>query len=196
MPSIAVLLSGGGRTLLNLLDQIDRGRLAARVAVVIASTECVGAERARARGLTVRVMPGVIAADELARVLSECGVEWIVLAGYLKMLRIPPGYEHRVLNIHPSLLPKFGGKGMHGHHVHEAVLAAGEQESGCTVHFCDAKFDTGPIVLQRRCPVLPGDTAETLAGRVFEQECFAYPEALRQVLSGTVTFNSASKGMR
>lgn len=195
-PSIAVLISGGGRSLLNLLDRIEQGLLPARIALVIASSECPGAARARARGLTVRVMPGVIPADVLAATLREHVIDWVILAGYLKMLRIPAGYEHRVLNIHPALLPKFGGKGMFGHHVHEAVIRAGETESGCTVHFCDAKFDTGPVVLQRRCPVLAGDTPEALAARVFEQECLAYPEALNLVLSGNVTFESASKGVR
>lgn len=195
-PSIAVLISGGGRSLLNLLDRIEQGSLSARLGLVIASGECVGAARARARGLAVRVMPGVIPADQLADTLRAHAIDWVVLAGYLKMLRIPPGYEHRVLNIHPALLPKYGGKGMFGHHVHEAVIRAGERESGCTVHFCDARFDTGPIVLQRRCPVWPNDTPETLAARVFEQECLAYPEALNLVLSGNVTFESASKGER
>jgi len=192
-PSIAVLISGGGRTLLNLLDRIEQGSLRARIPLVIASVECPGARRARDRGLHVEVLPGVIPADQLAQTLREHKIDWVVLAGYLKMLRIPAGYEHRVLNIHPALLPKYGGKGMFGHHVHEAVIRAGEKESGCTVHFCDAKFDTGPIVLQRRCPVLPNDTPETLAARVFEQECLAYPEALQLVLSGNVTFDSASK---
>lgn len=196
LPSIAVLISGGGRSLLNLLDRIEQGTLPARLALVIASSECPGATRARARGLTVRVMPGIIPPDALAATLREHAIDWVVLAGYLKMLRIPPGYEHRVLNIHPALLPKFGGKGMFGHHVHEAVIRASEKESGCTVHFCDTKFDTGPIVLQRRCPVLPTDTPESLAARVFEQECLAYPEALNLVLSGNVTFESASKGGR
>lgn len=195
-PSIAVLISGGGRSLLNLLDHIEQGSLGARIALVIASAECPGAARARARGLHVRVLPGVIPADQLAATLHEHAIEWIILAGYLKMLHIPPAYEHRVVNIHPALLPKFGGKGMFGHHVHEAVLHAGEKESGCTVHFCDSKFDSGPTILQRRCPVIPGDTPDTLAARVFQQECLAYPEALQLVLSGNVTFESASKGAR
>ena len=82
------------------------------------------------------------------------------------------------MNIHPGLLPKFGGQGMWGHHVHEAVLAAGESESGCTVHFVNNEYDTGPIILQRSCPVLSDDTADTLADRVFEQECIAFPEAI------------------
>ncbi|MGD9688217.1 MAG: phosphoribosylglycinamide formyltransferase [Phycisphaerales bacterium] len=185
---LAILLSGSGRTLDNLLSAIARGELPARVAVVIASRECLGAEKARAAGLPTLIVPGRIPAAELGRLLAEHGVTpdrgWVVLAGYLKLVSIPPGFDGRVVNIHPALLPRFGGPGMHGHHVHEAVLAAGERESGCTVHLCDARFDTGPIVLQRHCPVNPGDTPEALAARVFEQECLAYPEALRRLISG------------
>ena len=92
---------------------------------------------------------------------------------------IPEDFTGRVLNIHPSLLPKYGGKGMHGRHVHAAVIAAGDSESGCTVHVADNTYDTGPVILQRRCPVLADDTPETLGERVFEQECLAYPEAIR-----------------
>jgi phosphoribosylglycinamide formyltransferase-1 len=107
------------------------------------------------------------------------------MAGFLSLWTIPPDLAGRVLNIHPALLPKFGGKGMHGHHVHEAVLAAHETESGCTVHYADNTYDTGPIILQRKVPVLPADTPDSLAARVFEQECLAYPEAIRQVLIHT-----------
>lgn len=180
-PAVAVMLSGGGRTLANLLEQIGTGRLPARVAVVIASRECRGAEIARAHGLPTVVEPGTIPVDRLGELLSKHGAGWIVLAGYLKMVRIPPGFDGRVVNIHPALLPKFGGPGMHGEHVHAAVIAAGERESGCTVHLCDAAYDTGPIVLQERVPVLAGDTPQSLAARVFEAECRAYPEALRRL---------------
>ncbi|MBL8759569.1 MAG: phosphoribosylglycinamide formyltransferase [Phycisphaerae bacterium] len=190
---LAVLLSGSGRTLDNLRAAIDRGDLPARVALVIASRECLGAEKARAAGIPTFVVPGAIPAHELGRLVRAHGVSpepspstpagWIVLAGYLKLVNIPPGFDGRVVNIHPALLPKFGGPGMHGRHVHQAVLAAGERESGCTVHLCDARFDTGPIVLQRRCPVLPSDTPDTLAARVFEQECIAFPEALVRLIA-------------
>jgi folate-dependent phosphoribosylglycinamide formyltransferase PurN len=106
------------------------------------------------------------------------------MAGFLSLWTIPPDFHNRVMNIHPALLPKYGGKGMHGHHVHEAVLAAGETESGCTVHFADNSYDTGPIILQRKVPVLPNDTPDTLAARVFEQERIAYPEAVRRFIAG------------
>jgi phosphoribosylglycinamide formyltransferase-1 len=105
----------------------------------------------------------------------------VCLAGWLHLLPIPDDFRQRVLNIHPSLLPSFGGKGMYGHHVHEAVLRSGVTESGCTIHFADDTYDTGPIVLQKRVPVLVGDTPETLAARVFAAECEAYPEAIAQV---------------
>ncbi len=180
---LGVLLSGGGRTLLNLQREAIAGRLDASIVLVIASTECAGAARAREAGLNVRVIPGRIPGATLGALLREHRVDLVCLAGYLKLLEIPPGYEGRVLNIHPALLPKFGGPGMYGRHVHEAVLAAREKESGCTVHFCDARYDTGAVVLRRRCPVLPGDTPETLAARVFEEECRAYPEAIRRVLA-------------
>lgn len=175
------MLSGSGRTLLNLQRSIDEGRLPARIVLVIASKECLGAERARGLGLRTIVEPGVIPAERLGGLLREAGAEWVALAGYLKLVKIPAGFERRMVNIHPALLPKFGGPGMHGRHVHEAVIAAGETESGCTVHYCDAHFDSGDIILQKRCPVLPGDTAETLAARVFELECEAYPEAIREI---------------
>ena len=98
----------------------------------------------------------------------------------------PQKWAGRVLNIHPALLPQFGGKGFYGHKVHEAVLASGARESGCTVHFADHQYDTGAIILQRKVPVLAGDTADALAERVFQAECEAYPEAIRKVAAGAV----------
>jgi phosphoribosylglycinamide formyltransferase-1 len=130
-------------------------------------------------------MPGAIPAAALAAVLDEHRIDWVVLAGYLKLVDIPASYRGRVVNIHPALLPDFGGAGMHGHRVHEAVLAAGRAESGCTVHLCDEVYDRGRVILQKRCPVLPDDTPETLAARVFELEKAAYPEALAGLIEGT-----------
>lgn len=179
---LAVMISGGGRSLLNLLDAIEAGSLNATIALVIASRPCAGVERAAERGLDVRVMRGRIGRATLEQVLVERRIDWVVLAGYLSYLEIPERYRGRVVNIHPSLLPGFGGAGMYGHHVHEAVIRSGVRESGCTVHLVDEKYDEGPIVLQLRCPVLPTDTPETLAARVFELECRAYPEALRTLI--------------
>lgn len=180
---LAGMISGGGRTLLNILDHIDRGSLRATVPIVIASTDCAGVERLRTRGVHVEIHRGVLPADRLAAILRPHAIDYIILAGYLKYINVPAGFERRIINIHPALLPKFGGPGMYGHRVHEAVLAAREQTSGCTVHFVDAEFDHGPIILQRSCPVYESDTPETLAVRVFEQECIAFPEALKQLIS-------------
>jgi folate-dependent phosphoribosylglycinamide formyltransferase PurN len=110
----------------------------------------------------------------------------VCLAGWLHLLPIPPDFHQRVLNIHPALLPAFGGKGMYGHHVHEAVLSYGAKVSGCTVHFADNTYDTGPILVQRCVPVLDGDTPDALAARVFAAECEAYPEAIRLMAEGRV----------
>lgn len=175
------MISGGGRTLLNLLDHAERGDLPIDIGIVIASADCPGVERARARALDVIVEPGVIPPKRLEDLVS--GSDWVLLCGYLKLVQIPDSLAGRVVNIHPALLPKFGGPGMYGDRVHAAVLAAGETESGCTIHLCDHEFDRGQIVLQRRCPVEAGDTVASLASRVFELEKQAYPDALRMLIS-------------
>lgn len=182
---LAVLISGGGRSLLNIHDRITSGSLRACIPLVIASRPCPGALRAGDRGLRVRVVPGRIPRAALEQVLVEHRIEWVVLAGYLSYLEIPDRYRGRVVNIHPSLLPAFGGPGMYGHHVHEAVLNARATESGCTVHLVNDTFDDGPVVLQKRCAVLSSDTPDSLGARVFELECEAYPEALRQLIGGS-----------
>jgi phosphoribosylglycinamide formyltransferase-1 len=180
---LAVMLSGSGRTLANLLERIARGELEAEVALVIASRDCPGAERAQDAGIPTVVIPGVIPETTFEGLLREHRIDWVVLAGYLKLLPIPDAYRGRIVNIHPALLPDFGGPGMFGDRVHEAVLNAGCTESGCTVHLCDEEFDRGDIVLQRRVPVIAGDTVRTLADRVFAEECEAYPEALRKLFA-------------
>lgn len=184
-PRLAVALSGGGTTLLNLHDRINAGTLDAEITCVIASNDhCKGIERAQARGLPVSVLPRKTYPDKHAfsdAVFASCrdaNADLLVLAGFLSLLVIPHDFANRVLNIHPSLLPKFGGKGMHGHHVHQAVIDANEATSGCTVHLADNTYDTGPPLLQKTCPVLPDDTADTLADRVFALECDAYPQAI------------------
>lgn len=181
---LGVLLSGSGRTLQNVLAEIDAGRLHAEVAVVIASRPCKGVERARAAGLDAHVVPYKDSRDAggysaaIAARLDAAHVDLVCLAGFLSFWEVPPHYAGRVMNIHPALLPSFGGAGMWGHHVHEAVLEAGCKVSGCTVHFCTNEYDSGPIVIQRTCPVEDDDTPDTLAARVFEQECIAYPQAI------------------
>ncbi len=189
-PRLAVLVSGGGRSLENLAGVIERGELEAEIALVLSDREGIGAlERAERLGLStllVRHRDFAGPAEFSARVfeeLDERRVALAVLAGFLRLLRIPPRWSGRVLNIHPALLPRFGGRGFYGERVHRAVLESGERESGCTVHLVDDVYDHGPIVLQRRVPVLPGDTPETLAARVFEEEKRALPEAIARVLA-------------
>ncbi len=183
LPRLAIMLSGSGRTLVNLCEVIARGELPAEIGLVIPSKECPGAERARERGLATWVLPGVIPASRLAGVLRDHRIGWVVLAGYLRRVEIPDAYRGRIVNIHPALLPDFGGPGMYGDRVHRAVLDAGAKHSGCTVHLCDEEFDRGPILLQRTCPVLAADDVHTLAARVFEEEKRAYPEALGRLLA-------------
>jgi len=191
MLRLGVLISGSGRTLQNFIELIDRGELDARIAVVVSSLAKVkGVARARAAGLPVEIVrvkdhPDVAEFSRLiAEALERYDVDLACQAGWTAYWRIPDRWMGRVMNIHPALLPKYGGKGFYGHHVHEAVLAAGEKESGCTVHFANNEYDAGPIILQRKVPVLPGDTADSLADRVFEQELLAYPEAIRLFAAG------------
>ncbi len=175
-PRLGVLLSGGGRTLVNLIERIQAHRLDAEIACVIADRpQALGLVRAQEAGIEHACLKDNQA---IWAMLDKARVDLVLLCGYLRLLPIQRGYEGRVLNIHPSLLPAHGGKGMHGHHVHEAVLAAKDAESGCTVHVCTDEYDLGPIVLQQRVPVLPMDTTDSLAARVFAAECEAYPKAI------------------
>jgi len=187
---LGVLLSGGGRTLENVLLAIRRGELAAEVAVVIASRPCRGVQIGREAKIDTHLVPRKELPDvgeysrRIVAVLDGAGVDLVVQAGFLSLWHIPPQYEGRVMNIHPALLPSFGGHGMYGHHVHEAVLKVGCKVSGCTVHFVTNEYDRGPIIVQRSVPVSDRDTPDTLADRVFEQECIAYPEAIRLFAQG------------
>lgn len=184
--NLAVLLSGSGTTLQNLIDEIAAGRLNAKIPLVIASRPgLTGSHRATKNGI-----PNVVVnrkdfsnvADfsrEVFRHVDAANVDLICLAGWLCLLDLPDRYTHKAMNIHPALLPSFGGKGMYGAKVHEAVINHGCKVSGCTVHLLDNAYDTGPIILQRTCPVLDDDTVDSLAQRVFEEEKTAYPEAIR-----------------
>ena len=184
---LVVLLSGGGRTLLNLADAIDDGRLDAEVPLVISSRRTAkGVPRARDRGLVVDVLRPRDFADKAAFVAAQTArilaarPDLVVMAGYLVHYPVPAELAGRMLNIHPSLLPRHGGQGMYGDHVHAAVLAAGDPTSGCTVHVVDDQYDHGPVVAQAEVPVLPDDTVDTLAARVFEAECALYPRVLQE----------------
>jgi len=190
-PRLAVLVGthGRGSNMVAIADACAAGQVPARLGLVVAGTEDAPAvETARRKGLEVAILPHKsddYAGDLLSALKAKC-CGWLCLAGFLKLL--PPevlaAYPDRILNIHPALLPKHGGKGMYGMHVHEAVLAAGDTESGCTVHMVNERYDEGRIVLQLTCPVEPNDTPESLAARVLELEHRAYPEALRMVITG------------
>lgn len=178
---LAFLISGTGRTLQNFIDK-SAGDI---VLVISSKAGVVGLERAKKAGIPTAVV-NPKDHDGIIRELDKVQPDLVLLAGYLHLFKFPKRYYGKVLNIHPALLPKYGGKGFYGHHVHEAVLRAGEKESGCTVHFADLEYDHGPIVLQKKVPVLPGDTPDTLAERVFQAECEAYPEAVRLLEQGKV----------
>jgi phosphoribosylglycinamide formyltransferase 1 len=182
---MAALISGGGRTILNILEHIDQRKLNAKIPLVISSRSSVsGVERLREAGLNVQIIRKKDYANvqQFSQALEEqlvaAKVDLIIQGGWLCLWKIPARYNNRVMNIHPALLPSFGGQGMWGHHVHEAVLKAGCKVSGCTVHYCTDEYDRGPIIVQRTCPVAADDTPDTLADRVFEQECLAFPQAI------------------
>jgi len=201
---LLVLVSGGGTNLQALIDAEQTGVLGgavpvggSRARIVAAVSDRPGVyalERARAAGIPALVeeprkaLPKAERRRELSdRLLSrarEFRADYVVLAGFLSILQgvFVAEYAGRIVNLHPALLPKFGGEGMWGHRVHEAVLAAGEAESGCTVHLVDTGTDTGPILLQRRVPVLPGDSPDSLAERIHAEEHSAIVEAIRLLL--------------
>lgn len=182
---IVALISAGGTTLQNLIDRIADGRLSATIVGVVSSrADAYGNVRARKAHLPLVVLSRKADVWTAVRNFSP---NLVCMAGWLHLVPIPQDFHHRVLNIHPSLLPAFGGKGMYGHHVHEAVLAYGAKVSGCTVHFADDTYDTGPIVVQKCVPVQESDTPDTLAARVYQAECEAYPEAIRLIADGRVT---------
>jgi phosphoribosylglycinamide formyltransferase 1 len=183
---LAVLVSGGGTTLQNFLDRIADGSLDASIEVVVSSTPTAFAlERARRAGIDTHVVrrrdfdTQEAFSDAISAVLEHYDVDLVLGAGFLQRYIFPQRFAGRMLNVHPGLLPKFGGQGMWGHHVHEAVLAAGATESGCSVIVADHEYDHGPIIIEKRVPVLPGDTPDTLAARVQEAECEAFPDAVR-----------------
>jgi formyltetrahydrofolate-dependent phosphoribosylglycinamide formyltransferase len=184
---LAVLISGSGRTLDNLLAWIAAGRLAASVETVVSSRADVrGVRIAERAGIPVAVLPRAGRAveawsDEIFAACRAARADLVVMAGFLHLVRIPADFAGRVVNIHPSLLPAFGGQGFHGMHVHRAVIERGCTVSGCTVHLVDDEYDHGRILLQKAVPVLPDDTPESLAARVFAAECHALPEAIARI---------------
>jgi formyltetrahydrofolate-dependent phosphoribosylglycinamide formyltransferase len=197
---IAVLASGGGSNLQALLDHFDRlgDRRGGEVVVVASDRRAAGAlERATARGIPAAVLatPQRASGDALATVLERHGVDLIVLAGYLRLvpLEVIRAFAGRVVNIHPALLPAFGGAGMYGHHVHRAVIESGARVSGVTAHFVDEEYDRGRIIAQWPVPVFAGDDAETLAARVLRVEHLVYPRVVDAVAAGRTTFDSCGR---
>ena len=190
---IAVLISGGGTTLRNLLERIDAGTLGVTVKLVISSSAKAGGLRwAAEAGIPTRVVgPGGFRdtpsySDAVFAACRAEGVQLVAMGGFLKHVLVPADFENRVTNIHPALVPAFCGQGFYGLHVHQAALEYGVKVSGCTVHFVDNQYDHGPIVLQRVVPVLDDDTPEVLAARVFHAECEAYPQVLQWIADGRV----------
>jgi phosphoribosylglycinamide formyltransferase-1 len=193
---IAVLVSGQGRgsNLGALLEGCASGQIAGRIAVVIATrSDAPALERARMAGTaSVVVSPRKYENDEagyaaiLLKILQRHQIQLICLAGYTRMLPLPvvQEYRDRIMNIHPALLPFFGGRGMYLEHVHQAVLESGMKISGCTVHFVDEQYDTGPIILQTAVPVLDDDTPATLAARILPEEHRTYVRAAQLFAAG------------
>jgi len=190
---IAVLLSGNGTSLENLLEHIDAGKVPAEVAVVISSKEkAFGLERARRRGIQAEAVSRKKHPDSgkfndaLHAVLDRYQVDLVAMLGFLSLFELRGKYEGRTINVHPALIPAFCGHGFYGQRVHEAVLASGVKVSGATVHFSDEEYDHGPIIGQEPVPVLEGDSAETLAARVMAAERRLVPEAIRLIAEGRV----------
>lgn len=185
---IAVLISGGGTTLKNLIDRKAQNTLPVDFRLVVSSNpKAKGLEYAQESSIPTRVIrkkdfvDGQAHSDLMFKAIRDSGAKLVVMGGYLEHLLIPSDFEKRVINIHPSLIPAFCGKGMYGLYVHQAAIEFGVKVSGCTVHFVDNQYDHGPILLQRTCEVLDGDTPETLQRRVFELERDALPDAINKI---------------
>ena len=187
---IAVFVSGSGSNLQSIIDNIENGTLNCEISYVIADRECFGLERAEKHGIKSIMLDKKLFEDKLSDEISailENDIEktdYIVLAGYLSILSesFINKWTRKIINIHPSLLPKFGGKGMYGMNVHRAVIEAKETESGCTIHFVDTGVDTGEIILQIKVPVLSDDTPEILQKRVLEKEHILLIEGIKKLI--------------
>ncbi len=190
---VGVFISGGGSTLRNLIQKREEGLLNIDFELVISSNPNAG-------GLKYAVQSNILHQSIVRKDFSDAeayrdamfepcraaDVDYVLMGGFLQHVLIPEDFKHRVLNIHPALIPSFCGKGFYGRRVHEAVLSYGAKVSGCTVHFVDDQYDHGPILLQRVVPVEKNDTPEQLADRVFAAECKAYPEAVQLLQSGRI----------
>jgi phosphoribosylglycinamide formyltransferase-1 len=190
---IAVLISGGGTTLRNLIEKIAASELPVEIRLVISSNPTAGglqfAAAADIPTLVVSKNKSTSLEAFSEAIFAPCraaDVRYVVMGGFLKQLLIPPDFEYRVVNIHPSLIPQFCGQGMYGLKVHAAALASGVPTTGCTVHFVDNQYDHGPIILQKTVPILPGDTPESLQARVFLAEREALPEVLQLLANNRI----------
>ena len=190
---IAVLCSGGGTNLQALIDAQEAGQIDGEIVLVLSNaSKAYALERARKHGIEAKFISKKQAGsdeafnDVILDKLRAAGAELVVLAGYLPIVgrQIVRAYEHRIINIHPALIPAFCGPGMYGHHVHEAVLAYGAKISGATPHFVDEQVDHGGVILQKSVPVLEGDTPETVAARVLTVEHEILPESVRLFCAG------------
>ena len=188
---VAVLLSGSGTTLQNLIDRAEAGALDVEFVCVIGSrASAYGLERARNHNIpAVAIVRKEYDAQsafnaKIWETVRAHNAELVVLAGFMSLLEIPDDFENRVVNVHPALIPAFCGKGMYGHHVHEAVLEYGVKLTGVTVHFANNEYDAGPIILQDTVPVLDDDTPDTLADRVQAKERELYPKAIQLFAEG------------
>jgi len=198
--SLAVLISGGGTTLKNLIDRIADGTLKAEIKVVLSSREGVrGIEFAEEANIPTFVVPRKKCksteefSEKVTDILRKFNPDLIVFGGFLSLYLFPEEFRGRIINIHPALLPSFGGKGMYGDHVHEAVLKSGAKVSGCSVHFVDEIYDHGPIIAQRVVPVLPDDTVDSLRERVQRVERELYPEVINWFAEGRVRLGEDGK---
>ena len=191
--NLAVLISGGGTTLKNLITRQRQGRLPVEFSLVVStSPQAAGNQHAVKNGIKLLTVERrkFDSDDAFSDVIfghcDQWQVDLVVMAGFLKKVVVPQRYENRVINIHPSLIPDFCGKGMYGMHVHRAVIASQETVSGCTVHFVDNEYDHGPIIAQEKVPVLEDDSAESLQRRVFASECDLYPAVITAIAQGTL----------
>lgn len=196
MKKLAVLVSGGGSNLQSIIDETKNGILKniAEVVIVISNNpSAYGLTRAEKENiktvaLDYKNMDRKDYDEKMYNLVKESGVDLICLAGYLKKIpeKIVREYKSKILNIHPALLPKFGGKGMYGHFVHEAVVKAKEKKSGATVHFADENYDTGSIIIQKEVPVYETDSADDVAKRVLVVEHEIFPKAIKKVIEGSL----------
>ena len=190
---IAVLISGGGTTLKNLIDRIADGSLNAEIDLVIASRSSAGGLRfAEEASIEAKIIPykhfndRQSFSDEVFDAIRQTESNLIVMGGFLRQLSIPDDYENKIINIHPSLIPAFSGKGFYGSRVHQSVLDYGCKLTGCTVHYVDDEYDHGPIIAQKSVSVETGDDVKALAQRVFDAECELLPAVINQIADGVV----------